>query len=215
MSLLGEPGSGSQSSGRLSLESDSRGAPVIFGVARVLAAGWLTLTVVFLSPVSAGAEVPPFRTVIGPVVPTIAGLSVTGAPGGCDLFLLNQTGQDVLLIDDGSPAQSRKFASAPKAGPKPPPTLVHLAGNWKCSTIRMTGELAWNNLPVTVASWTLHGQVGAQAFRAPAQTVYDPTLDSGSGLISYVRIGAIVAALGGLLIGLPYLLMRRRQILSE
>jgi hypothetical protein len=47
------------------------------------------------------------------------------------------------------------------------------------------------------------------------QTVYDPELDPTATLLGYVRIGAVLLAVGGLVFGLPYLLMRRRQILSE
>lgn len=182
----------------------------------MLTAAWFSLALLLLVPLGAGAAVPPFRTEIGPVVPRIAGLSLTGAAGGCDLFLLNQTGQDVLLMDDGSPAQALRFPSAPKSAAQPPATFVHLVGTWKCSVLPgVTEDQAWNQVPVTVLTWTLHGQVGTQAFKAAAQTVYDPTLDPTASLLGYVRLGAAAAAVGGLVIGVPYLLRRRRQILTE
>jgi len=187
-------------------------------VARVFVAAWLSLMPSLLAAVGAGASMAPFRTVIGPVAPAIAGLQMTGAPGGCDLFLLNQTGQDVLLVDDSSPAQALRFPSVPKSATPPPAALVHLLGNgkWKCSVLPgVTEDQEWSQVPVTVLTWTLRGSAGAQQFRAPVQTVYDPELDPNAAMLGYVRIGATALALGGLVFGLPYLLMRRRQILSE
>ncbi len=183
---------------------------------RVVVAAWLSLVLFLLAGVGAGASLEPFRTVIGPVAPAISGLKVAGAPGGCDLYLLNQTGQDVLLVDDGSPAFAMRFPSVPKSATPPPAPLVHLVGKWKCSLLPgITEEQQWNQVPVTVLSWTLRGSVGAQQFKAPVQTIYDPELDPNATLLGYVRIGALLLAVGGLVFGLPYLLMRRRQILSE
>lgn len=185
-------------------------------MARLLVVAWFSLGLSVLAPSAASAGAPPYRTVIGPIAPAIAGLKLTGAPGGCDLFLLNQTGQDVLLVDDGSPAQAQRFPSLPRSTIAPPAVFVHLAGNWKCSQLPgITEDQAWNHVPVTVLSWTLHGQVGSQQFKATAQTVYDPELDPNASNLGYIRMGAIAAALGGLVVGVPYLLMRRRQLLTE
>jgi hypothetical protein len=185
-------------------------------VGRVVVAAWLSLGLWLLAAVGAGASMAPFRTVIGPVAPAVPGLQLTGAPGGCDVYILNQTGQDVLLGDEGSPALAMRFPSVPKSATPPPAALVHLIGKWKCSVLPgITEDQQWNQVPVTVLSWTLRGNVGAQQFKAPVQTVYDPELDPNAAFLGYVRIGATALALGGLVIGLPYLLMRRRQILSE
>jgi hypothetical protein len=183
-------------------------------VARVLIAAWFSLGLSLSAPVGAGAAASPFQTVVGPVVPAIAGLSLSGAAGECDLLLLNQTGQDVVLLDDGS--QTHKYPTAAKAPARPAAVPVHLTGNWKCSgLVAATEELAWNNVPVSVVSWTLRGQVGAQAFRAVVQTVYDPTLDPMAGMLGYLRPAAGVLAVGVLVAGVPYLLWRRRQILDQ
>ncbi len=183
---------------------------------RVLVAAWISLWLSVLAAVGAGASLEPFRTVIGPVAPAIPGLQVAGAQGGCDLYLLNQTGQDVLLVDDSSPAFAMRFPSVPKSATPPPAALVHLVGKWKCSVLPgITEDQQWSQVPVTVLTWTLRGTVGAQQFRAPVQTVYDPELDPNATLLGYIRIGAVLLAVGGLVFGLPYLLMRRRQILSE
>ncbi len=185
-------------------------------MARIFLAAWFSLAVFLLVPSGASADNLPFRTVIGPLAPAIAGLKLTGAPGGCDVFLLNQTGQDVLLVDDGSPAKVQRFPSLPKSTVPPPAVYVHLAGNWKCAVLPgITEDQEWNHVPVTLLSWTLHGQVGSQQFKATAQTVYDPELDPNASVVGYIRMGATAAALGGLVIGVPYLLMRRRQILTD
>lgn len=183
---------------------------------RVLVAAWFSLWLSLLAAVGAGASLEPFRTVIGPVAPAIPGLRVAGAPGGCDLFLLNQTGQDVLLVDDSTPAQAMRFPSLPKSATAPPAALVHLVGKWKCSVLPgITEDQQWSQVPITVLTWTLRGTAGAQQFRAPVQTVYDPELDPNATFLGYFRVGAVVLAVGGLVLGVPYLLTRRRQILSE
>jgi len=182
----------------------------------VLLAGWCSLALLLLSPDVVRADPPPFRTVVGAVSPSVAGLTISGAPGGCSVFLLNQTGQDVFLVDEGSPPLAAKFTSVAKSAVSPAPRLVALQGNWKCSALPgITEDQAWNHVPVSVLSWTLHGLVGAQPFKAPVQTVYDPELDPNASMLGYLRVGAIVAALGCLIIGVPYLLMRRRQILAD
>jgi hypothetical protein len=183
-------------------------------VGRVLVALWFSLGLLFSASIGASAATSPFQTIIGPLVPPIAGLSLSGAPGECDLLLLNQTGQDVVLIDDGSLAHH--YPSAAKAPARPAAVPVHLTGNWRCSgLVAATEELAWNNVPISVVSWTLRGQVGAQPFRAVVQTVYDPTTDPMAGLLGYIRPAAGLLAVGALVGGVPYLLWRRRQILDE
>jgi hypothetical protein len=184
-------------------------------VARVALAGWCTLAVFLLAPVAAAAGEPPFRTVVGPLTPAVAGLTISGAPSGCSVFLLNQTGQDVTLLDDGAPPLARKFTSVPKSSVTPPAQLVPLVGNWKCAALPgVTEDQAWNHVPVTVLNWTLRGLVGAVSFKASVQTIYDPELDPTAGFLSNLRLGATVAAIGGLVLGIPYLLMRRRQLLA-
>jgi len=184
-------------------------------VARVALAGWLSLAILLFASVAAAAGEPPFRTVVGSLSPAVAGLTITGAPGGCSVFLLNQTGQDVTLLDDGTPPLARKFTPVPKSSVAPPAQLVPLVGNWKCATLPgVTEDQAWNHVPVTVLNWTLHGLVGAVSFKASVQTIYDPELDPTAGFLSFLRVGATVAAVGGLVVGIPYLLMRRRQLLA-
>lgn len=182
-------------------------------MARLLVALWLSLGSLLVAPSPASAAVP-FRTVVGPLTPAVAGLKLSGAPG-CALFLLNQTGQDVLLLDGSSPPLAQKFQSVPKSSVAPPPRWVPLVGNYRCATLPgVTEDQQWNNVPITVQTWTLHGLVGTQQFQAPVQTVYDPELDSTASALRYLRMGATVAALGALVAGVPYLLYRRRQILA-
>jgi len=56
--------------------------------------------------------------------------------------------------------------------------------------------------------------VGALSFRLTARTVYDPALDPPSDWTLYLRMGAGVAVGGGMLVAIPYLFNKRRQILG-
>jgi hypothetical protein len=60
----------------------------------------------------------------------------------------------------------------------------------------------------------VNGTVGALSFKLTARTVYDPALDPPSDWTLYLRIGAGVALAGGMLIAIPYLFRKRREILG-
>ena len=163
------------------------------------------------------AEDQPFKTVVDTIVPKTAGLTIDGAIGGCDLQVQNQTGQEVVLYDLSKPAKPFKFAAQPKAPNAKPPVAVHLpaAGVWPCTTLPgVTEDQQWSHAESTVRAWSLTGTVGAVSFKLNARTVYDPTLDPSSDWTLYLRYAAGAVAVGGLLIGVPYLLSRRREILG-
>jgi hypothetical protein len=170
-----------------------------------------------LLPLTALAEDQPFKTVVDSIVPKTAGLTVEGTAGGCDLLVQNQTGQDVILLDMSKPAKPLKFAAQPKTASPKPPVPVHLpaSGKWPCTTIPPVNEdQQWNHAEATVAAWTVNGTVGAVSFKLTARTVYDPGLDPPSDWTMYLRYAAGAALVGGVLISIPYLFSRRREILG-
>jgi hypothetical protein len=170
-----------------------------------------------LFSVTALAEDQPFKTVVDTIVPKTPGLTIEGSPGGCDLLLQNQTSQDVVLFDMSKPPKPFRFAAQPKAATPRPPIPVHLptAGVWPCASLPAVNEdQRWNHAETTVGIWTLNGTVGALSFKLNARTLYDPALDPSSDWTMYLRIGAGALAVGGLLIAIPYLVVRRREILG-
>jgi hypothetical protein len=168
-----------------------------------------------LFPVTASADDPPFRTVIDKLIPNTPGLTIQGAPGGCDLVLTNKTGQDIYFFDQSKPPKPIRFAAQPKAAQARPPVDVHLAGAWPCASLpAVTEDQRWNNVPSTVLIWSLGGAVGAVAFKMQAHTEYDPALDPIAQYMLYGRIAAGLTAVGGLLLAIPYLVRRRREILG-
>jgi len=167
---------------------------------------------------TAVAEDQPFKTVVDTIVPKTPGLTIEGSTGGCDLLLQNQTTQDVVLFDMSKPPKPFRFAAQPKAATPRPPIPVHLptAGIWPCASLPGVNEdQRWNHTVTTVGIWSLNGTVGALSFKLNARTLYDPALDPQSDWTLYLRIGAGVLVVGGLLISIPYLLARRRQILGD
>jgi hypothetical protein len=182
--------------------------------------------VVVLAPVgallifsaTALAEDQPFKTVVDTIVPKTPGLTIEGSTGGCDLLLQNQTTQDVVLFDMSKPPKPFRFAAQPKAATPRPPIPVHLptAGIWPCASLPGVNEdQRWNHTVTTVGIWSLNGTVGALSFKLNARTLYDPALDPQSDWTLYLRIGAGALVVGGLLISVPYLLGRRREILGD
>ena len=171
-----------------------------------------------LFSVTALAEDQPFKTVVDTIVPKTPGLTIEGSTGGCDLLLQNQTSQDVVLFDMSKPPKPFRFAAQPKAASPRPPIPVHLptAGVWPCASLPAVNEdQRWNHAVTTVGIWSLTGTVGALSFKLNARTLYDPALDPSSDLTMYLRIGAGALAVGGLLIAVPYLFVRRRDILGS
>lgn len=164
------------------------------------------------------AEDQPFTTVVDTIVPKTPGLTIEGSTGGCDLLLQNQTSQDVVLFDMSKPPKPFRFAAQPKAATPRPPIPVHLptAGVWPCASLPAVNEdQRWNHAVTTVGTWSLNGTVGALSFKLTARTLYDPALDPQSDWTLYLRIGAGALVVGGLLISIPYLLARRRDILGD
>lgn len=176
------------------------------------------LAVMLLLPVTVRADDQPYRTVVDSIVPKTAGLTIEGSMGGCDLVLQNQTGQDVILLDASKPPKALKFAAQPKTPSPKPPIPVHLptAGVWPCASLPAVNEdQRWNHTETTVRIWILNGAVGAVSFKLTARTVYDPLLDPPAEWTLYLRIGAGIALIGGLLIAAPWLIQRRREILGS
>lgn len=170
-----------------------------------------------LFSITALAEDQPFKTVVDTIVPKMPGLTIQGSTGGCDLLLQNQTGQDVVLFDMSKPPKPFRFAAQPKTATPRPPIPVHLptAGLWPCASLPAVNEdQRWNHAVTTVGIWSVNGSVGALSFKLNARTLYDPALDPPSDWTMYLRYGAGALAVGGLLIAIPYLFMRRREILG-
>jgi len=164
------------------------------------------------------ADDQPFKTVVDTIVPKTPGLTIQGSMGGCDLLLQNLTSQDVILFDMSKPPKPFRFAAQPKAATPRPPIPVHLptAGVWPCASLPAVNEdQRWNHVVATVGIWSVNGTVGALSFKLNARTLYDPALDPPSDLTMYLRYGAGVLAVGGLLIAIPYLFVRRREILGS
>jgi hypothetical protein len=93
---------------------------------------------------------------------------------------------------------------------------VHLTGAWPCASLpAVTEDQRWNHAQGTVGSWSLTGTVGALTFKLNARTLYDPALDPSAEWTFYLRIGLGVAVVGGVLMAVPYLLKRRREILGD
>jgi hypothetical protein len=173
----------------------------------------LPILAAVLVPVTASADDPPYRTVIDKLIPNTPGLTIEGAPGGCDFVLKNQTTQDIYFIDQLK--KPIRFAALPKSAQPRPPVAVHLAGAWPCASLpAVTEDQRWNNTTDTVLIWSVDGAVGAVAFKMQAHTEYDPTLDPMAQYMQYGRIGAGILVVGGLLLAIPYLLRRRREILG-
>jgi len=108
-----------------------------------------------------------------------------------------------------------RFAAQPKSAQARPPIDVHLAGAWPCASLpAVTEDERWNNVSSTVLIWSLGGAVGAVAFKMQAHTEYDPALDPMAQYMFYGRIAAGFVAVGGLLLAIPYLVRRRREILG-
>jgi hypothetical protein len=180
---------------------------------------WVLLLIPILAlilfPTTAAADDPPFRTIVDKLIPATPGLTIEGAQGGCDFILKNQTGQDVYFFDQAKPSKPIRFAAQPKSAQPRPPVAVHLAGAWPCASLpAVTEDQRWNDVRSTVLIWSVVGSVGAIAFRMQAHTEYDPALDSSAQYMLYARIGAGLLAVGGLLIAVPYLFRRRREILG-
>ena len=195
----------------------SRGPDWRYRVVNRLALLFAPVVALLLLPLTALAEDQPFKTVVDSIVPRTAGLTIQGTQGGCDLLLQNQTGQDVILLDMSKPPKPFRFAAQPKTATPRPPIPVHLpaAGVWPCASLPAVNEdQRWNHAEATVGVWSVNGTVGALSFKLLARTVYDPALDPASDWTVYVRIGAGVAVAGGVLIAIPYLLTKRRQILG-
>lgn len=175
----------------------------------------LPILAAVLFPVTASADAPPFRTVVDKLIPTTPGLTIEGARGGCDFVLKNQTTQDIYFFDQSKPSKPIRFAAQPKSATPRPPVAVHLVGAWPCASLpALTEDQRWNDTPATVLIWSVGGAVGAVAFKMQAHTEYDPSLDPTAQYMLYVRIGAGALVVGGLLLSVPYLLRRRREILG-
>jgi hypothetical protein len=182
-----------------------------------LIAAMVSVGALLMSSTIALAEDQPFKTVVDTIVPKTPGLTIEGSLGGCDLLIQNQTSQDVVLFDMSKPPKPFRFAAQPKAATPRPPIPVHLptAGVWPCASLPAVNEdQRWNHAVTTVGIWSLTGTVGALSFKLNARTLYDPALDPASDWTLYLRIGAGALVVGGLLIAVPYLLARRREILG-
>ena len=177
-----------------------------------------SILAMLLSPLAGLAEDQPYKTVVDGTVPKINGLTIVGGTGGCDLLLQNLTGQTVTLFDMSKPAKAFTWASQPRGASPKPPIAAHLPANgiWPCANLpAVTEDQRWNHAEATVFSWTIKGAVGAVTFVLNARSVYDPALDPSAEWTFYLRIviGAIVV--GSLLIAVPYLIKRRREILGN
>lgn len=180
-----------------------------------MAALLLPVLAAVLYPVTASADDPPFRTVIDKLIPNTPGLTIEGAQGGCDFVLKNQTGQDIYFFDQLKPSKPIRFAAPPKSALPRPAVSVHLAGAWPCASLpAVTEDQRWNNTRSTVLLWSVGGAVGAVAFKMQAHTEYDPSLDPAAQYLLYGRIGAGALVVGGLLLSIPYLFRRRRELLG-
>lgn len=182
---------------------------------RRLALTGLLVVLFSLRPDVALADTPVYRTVVDGMVPVVKGLTIQGAVGGCDLLLSNQSGQDVLLFDMSKPPKPYRYATPPKSATPAQALAVHLVGNWPCASLpTVTEDQRWNHQVQTLFYWSLTGQVGALAFKLQAETDYDPGLDPTSQWMLYLRYGAGAAIIAGVLFAVPWLLRRRREILT-
>jgi hypothetical protein len=197
------------------MDGASRGPDCRYRVVKRLALVFLPVVVMLLLPGSAFAEDQPFKTVVDGMVPKTPGLTIEGTRGGCDLLLQNQTNQDVILFDMSKPPKPFRFAAQPKSASPRPPIPVHLTGAWPCASLpAVTEDHSWNHEVVTVGAWSVKGSVGALSFKLNARTLYDPALDPSAEWTFYLRLLVGVAVAGGVLIAVPYLLKRRREILG-
>jgi hypothetical protein len=179
-----------------------------------LACALAPVIAMLLLPLTALAEDQPFKTSVDSLVPKTPGLTIEGTIGGCDLLLQNQTTQNVTLFDLSKPPKPYLFRPQAKGAP---PIPVHLpaAGIWPCANLpAVTEDQRWNHAEVTVGSWSVNGNVGALSFKLIARTLYDPALDPSADWTFYLRIGAGVLVVGGVLMAGPYLFKRRREILG-
>ena len=197
------------------MDGASQGRDCRYRVVKRLLLAFAPLVAMLLFPSAALAEDQPFRTVVDTIVPKTPGLTIEGTMGGCDLLLQNQTGQDVILFDMSTPPKPFRFAAQPKSATPRPPIPVHLTGAWPCATRpAVTEDHRWNHTQVTVGIWSLKGTVGALSFKLNGRTLYDPALDPPAEWTFYLRLGAGVAVVGGILISAPYLFKKRREILG-
>ena len=181
-----------------------------------LALAFLPAVAILMLPLTALAEDQPFKTVVDGIVPKTPGLTIQGSAGGCDLLLQNQTGQDVILFDLSKPPKPFRFAAQARSASPKPPIPVHLTGAWPCASLpAVTEDQRWNHAEATVVSWTIKGAVGAVTFVISARSMYDPALDPSAEWTFYLRIGVGALIVGGLLIAVPYLFKRRREILGN
>lgn len=171
--------------------------------------------------VVAQAEVSPYQTVVDKVEPAIDGLIVRGADGPCDLMVFNRTSGDVLLFDVAKHPLTVR-ANVPPIGPPkatPPPApgeLVRLIEGWPCSHLPAVGEdQRWNEVDSTLLLWSISGSAGPKPFSVRGRTVYHAAADPVTVGYRVLRYGTALLLVGTLLVGLPYLAVRRRQIFGE
>jgi len=194
----------------------SQGPDRRYRVVKRLALAFVPMVLMLLLPGTALAEDQPFKTVVDSLVPKTPGLTIEGTMGGCDLLLQNQTNQDVILFDMSKPPKPFRFAAQPKSASARPPIPVHLTGAWPCASLpAVTEDHRWNHAEITVGTWSLNGTVGALSFKLNARTLYDPVLDPSAEWTFYLRLAMGVAVAGGVLIAVPYLFKRRREILGD
>jgi hypothetical protein len=170
---------------------------------------------------AARAEVSPYQSVVDKVEPSIDGLTVRGAEGPCDLIVFNRTSTDVLLFDMAKHPLTVTAYKPPLGPPNatPPPApgeLVRLVEGWPCSHLPAVSEdQRWNELDSTLLLWSINGAVGQKPFSVRGRTVYHAANDPVTQGYRVLRYGTALLLVGALLVGLPYLAVRRRQIFDK